>query len=82
MKIKEIRKLKKEDIAKNLKSLNSELIQLQGQAATGTPPKSPGQIKQIKQAVARLKTVLRELELESMNAGVKPVEEKKSKEDK
>jgi len=76
MKLKEIRKLKKESAEMKLKELNVELIQLQGQAATGTPPKSPGQIKQIKQAIARLKTVIREEEINAIKLN-KPIEKPK-----
>lgn len=66
MKIKEIRKLKGEELQKKKSELKTELIKLKGQSATGTPPKSPGQIKQIKRTLAKMKTLQREKELESM----------------
>ncbi len=62
MKIKEIRAKNKEELDKKLEELNSELIKLNAQSATGTQLKSPGQIKQIKKTVARIKTVLKEKE--------------------
>lgn len=57
MKIKDLRKLKSEEMEKKLSELNSELIKLKGQASTGTAPKSPGQIKQIKRTIAQILTV-------------------------
>jgi len=75
MKIKDIRKLKAEDMEKKLSEINTELINLQGQDASGTPPKSPGQIKKIKLIIARIKTIKREKEIQEMKAG-KPKKEK------
>lgn len=56
MKKKEIQKLSNEDLEKKLTELRLELMTLQGQAATGTPPKNPGRIKQIKRIIAKLLT--------------------------
>lgn len=58
MKIKEIRSMPKEDIVNRLDELRKELIKLNAQIATGTTPKSPGNLKQIKKNVARILTVL------------------------
>ena len=80
MKIKDTRKLKKSESQKKVTKLESELIRLQGQSATGTPPKSPGQIKQIKRLIARLKTLQREEEILSIKAGVNPEEPSKTTE--
>ncbi|MCF7866507.1 50S ribosomal protein L29 [Candidatus Woesearchaeota archaeon] len=66
MKSKEIRQQKPEDTQKKMKELNSELIQLHGQSATGTPPKNPGRIKQIKRIIARVKTIQHEEELKEL----------------
>ena len=57
MKTKEVKKLKKEDLNKKIQELKLELTILQGQAATGTPPKSPGQIKKIRRTLARMRTI-------------------------
>lgn len=57
MKIKDLRKLKPEEMEKKLSELKSELIKLKGQASTGTPPKNPGQIKQIKRTIAQILTI-------------------------
>jgi len=56
MKKKEIQKLSTEDMTKKMSELKLELMTLQGQAATGTPPKNPGRIKQIKRIIAKLLT--------------------------
>jgi large subunit ribosomal protein L29 len=60
MKIKEIRKLKKEDLDKKLNEAKTELVTLQGQAKTGTPPKNPGQIKKLRRTIARINTLKNE----------------------
>ncbi len=66
MKTKEARKLKTEDLQKKLQELKLELSTLQGQAATGTPPKSPGMIKQLKKTMARLRTIEYERKLDEL----------------
>jgi large subunit ribosomal protein L29 len=57
MKFKEIQKLTPQDREKKLKDIRIELLKLQGQVQTGTTPKSPGQIKELKRSVARIKTL-------------------------
>jgi ribosomal protein L29 len=57
MKKKDIKKLKSDDISKKIGELRGELMILQGQSKTGTPPKNPGQIKSIKRAIAKLHTI-------------------------
>ncbi|MBS3126169.1 50S ribosomal protein L29 [Candidatus Woesearchaeota archaeon] len=62
MKIKELRQNSEEDLRKKKDELRKELIKLNAQVATGTTPKSPGQIKDIKKTVARIETVLQNKE--------------------
>jgi len=76
VKISEIRKLKKDEFDKKLSELRMELIKLKGQASTGTPPKSPGQISMLKRTIARFNTVARPNE--SAVQVKKQTEEKKS----
>lgn len=57
MKNKDIKKIKTEDVSKKLAELRGELMILQGQSKTGTPPKNPGQIKSIKRTMAKLYTL-------------------------
>jgi len=60
MKIKEIRSMSKEDLNSKLEELRKELIKVNAQIATGTTPKSPGQVKQIKKNIAKIVTVIHE----------------------
>lgn len=67
LKIKEIRSMSKEDLRNRLDELRKELIKLNAQIATGTTPKSPGQLKQVKKTVARILTVLEMSEMRSIS---------------
>ena len=60
MKAKEIRSMNKEDLDVKLEELRKELIKVNAQISTGTTPKSPGQVKQIKKNIARILTILHE----------------------
>ncbi len=62
MKAKEIRKLKADDFSKKLSGARRELMMLEGQAKTGTPPKNPGMIKKLKRLNARMLTIQNENE--------------------
>lgn len=63
MKVKEIRELTTEQINEKIKEIKEELFNLRFQQATGNLEK-PSRIKDLRHTVARLKTVLRERELE------------------
>jgi large subunit ribosomal protein L29 len=60
MRIKEIRSMSKEDLNTKLEELRKELVKVNAQIATGTTPKSPGQVKQIKKNIAKIVTVIHE----------------------
>lgn len=60
MKAKEIRSMNKEDLNVKLEELKRELIKLNAQISTGTTPKSPGQVKEVKKNIARILTILSE----------------------
>ncbi len=51
-------KMSKEEIQAKLLELRKELIKLNAQAATGSAPKNPRQIKTTKRNIARLMTAL------------------------
>ncbi len=53
----DFKNLSEEELNKKLDELRMELIKLNAQVATGTTPKSPGQIRQIKKNIARIKTI-------------------------
>ena len=62
MKVKEIRELTTEEINQKVKESNEELFNLRFQQATGNLEK-PARIRELRHTVARMKTVLREREL-------------------
>ncbi|MBR1386612.1 MAG: 50S ribosomal protein L29 [Bacilli bacterium] len=67
MKVNEIRNLTTDEIVAKIKETKEELFNLRFQQATGNLDK-PSKIKDLRHTVARLKTVLRERELEESNS--------------
>ena len=63
MKVNEIRNLTTDEIIAKIKETKEELFNLRFQQATGNLDK-PSKIKDLRHTVARLKTVLRERQLE------------------
>ena len=55
-------KMSKEEIQAKMLELRKELIKLNAQAATGTSPKNPRQIRTTKKYIARLMTALQSKE--------------------
>ncbi len=66
MKIKDLRSMSAADLNEKLKELKIELMKNNAQVATGTTPKSPGQIKQIKKNIARINTIINEKETKTL----------------
>lgn len=64
MKIKELRELSNEDLLKNIEECKEELFNLRFSQATGNLEK-PARINELRKQVARMKTIIRERELES-----------------
>ena len=62
MKVKEIRELTTEQIVAKIKESKEELFNLRFQQATGTLEK-PSRIRELRHTVARMKTVLKEREV-------------------
>ena len=62
MKMVEIRKLTTEDLNKKLDEIKKELFNLKFSAATGNLEK-PHRVKELRHTVAKIKTVIREREL-------------------
>ncbi|MBQ4262994.1 MAG: 50S ribosomal protein L29 [Bacilli bacterium] len=67
MKMEDIRKMSTEDLNKKLNENKKELFNLKFAAATGNLEK-PHRIKELRHEVARIKTVIKERELERVNA--------------
>ena len=63
MKTNEIRKLSTEEINKKIAESKEELFKLRMKQATGSL-ENPSRIRELRKTVARLKTILRERELE------------------
>lgn len=64
MKVEDIRKLSNEDINKKITESKKELFDLRMKQATGSLEK-PSMMSSLKKTIARMKTVLKERELES-----------------
>ena len=62
MKVKEIRELSTEEIKSKIVELKKELFNLSFQKATGVIEK-PSRIRDLRHTIARMKTVLREREI-------------------
>ncbi len=62
LRIKEIKSMAIEDLKTRLEELRKDLVKQNAQIATGTTPKSPGQIKQMKKTIARILTVMKNKE--------------------
>ena len=64
MKIKELRELSSEDLLKKIDECKEELFNLRFSQATGNLEK-PARINELRKQVARMKTIIRERELEN-----------------
>ena len=60
MKMNNLTSMNVEDLNAKVKELRKELIKHNAQIATGTTPKSPGQVRQTKKTIARILTVLKQ----------------------
>jgi len=63
MKVDEIRALNNEDLQKQITDLHQEHFNLRFQLASYKNP-NPGRFRQVKKDIARIKTILRQRELE------------------
>jgi len=75
MKIKDLRSMPKEDLNSKLIELRKELIKHNAQIATGTTPKSPGQIREIKKTIAKIMTIVGKQEELGKKKALKKTEE-------
>ena len=60
MKVRDLRGMPKEELLNKLNELKKELVKQNAQIATGTTPKSPGQVKQTKKTIAKILTILKQ----------------------
>jgi large subunit ribosomal protein L29 len=62
MKNKDLKSKKEEELRSLLSDSKKELIKLNTQVATGTTLKNPGQVKKTKKTIARILTLLKQME--------------------
>ncbi len=85
LKTKEIRAMRPEDLKMKFKELSDELMHERGIAAMGGAPASPGKLRALRTNVARIHTVMREVELAAMKKKADektPAKKEKAKEKK
>lgn len=58
MKTRDLKNMPKTELLAKLNELKKELVKHNAQIATGTTPKSPGQVKQTKKTIAKILTIL------------------------
>jgi ribosomal protein L29 len=58
MKFKELAQMTAEEQEKKFNELELELIKLNAQVATGTPPKNAGQLRRLKKDIARIMLIM------------------------
>ena len=67
-KMDELRNMSAEEIAEELKKLQSEIVRERGLVSAGGAPEKPGRIKDIRRTIARIKTIQKERQGDA-NAG-------------
>lgn len=73
MKSKELRNMGAEELSKKVQELRKDLIKENAQIATGTTPKSPAKIKNMKKTIARILTIIKEKESQEQKTESKEV---------
>jgi len=58
MKFKELKAMSKDELESKMKELKMELIKFNAQVSTGTIPKNPGQVRQTKKTIAKIKQIM------------------------
>ena len=79
MKFKELVQMTAEEQGKKLSELELELIKLNAQVATGTPPKNAGQVRRLKKDIARIMLITSTNKKLEKKADNKEMPQKKAK---
>ena len=58
LKLKELKALSNDELSKKLSEVKMDLLKSNAQIATGTTPKSPGQVRQFKKTIARILAII------------------------
>jgi len=65
LKVKQIREMKPEELAKKLSELKLELAKEHGNVKMGRPVKNPGKIREMRRAIARLVTIKHQTKIQA-----------------
>lgn len=76
LRMKDLRAMPPKELHEKLDSLEDELMHERGVAAMGGAPPSPGRLRALRTDVARIRTVMREVEIKSAKEGGIGKEEK------
>jgi large subunit ribosomal protein L29 len=76
LRMKDLRAMRSEELHNKLSELEDELMHERGVAAMGGAPPSPGRLRALRTDVARIRTVMREVEIKTANEGGIVKEEK------
>ena len=76
LRTKEIRSMRSDDLKLKFKELSDELMHERGVAAMGGAPASPGRLRALRTNIARIHTIMREIELAEAKKAVKKQKEK------
>jgi large subunit ribosomal protein L29 len=76
LRMKDLREMRPEELEKKLSTLEDELMHERGVAAMGGAPPSPGKLRALRTDVARIRTVMREVEIKAAKEGGIGKEEK------
>jgi len=76
LRTKEIRSMRSDDLKLKFKELSDELMHERGVAAMGGAPASPGRLRALRTNIARIHTIMREMELAEAKKAVKKQKEK------
>lgn len=63
----ELKGMRAEEMNTKVRELRKELVKHNAQISTGTPPKSPGLVREIKKTIARLQTRINNMEKKDIN---------------
>lgn len=65
----EIREIPDDELQATLRDMQQELMHEKGVASMGGAPPDPGRIRELRKTVARIRTIMRERELEQEQRG-------------
>lgn len=60
----DFKQMDEESLKKKLSDLKKEMVKINAQISTGTPPENPGRVREMKKTVARILTKLKQKGIE------------------